>query len=379
MISWLNPGEWIDSAKREFVRWQFDRLRPTVYEGLVNILNAPAGAAKPLWSSVFKEWASRAHRRGNKSDARLYRSISERLLEGQPLSKALHPFVPIEDALIIETGERTGNFSQALEMLANSYETEQAIRSATAGAFKAPAASLLSFLGISVLMGLQFWPNMLDAVNAKYWDDWAMVMVNFQMWLASNIWAPIPFIAVYSLYYYSKSNWSGLGRSWAEQMPMSPYSIHRDQTAAKFLLVLSSLMGAKMLMSQALEVISRSSTPYLRSHIAAIRYRKEAYPSDLSRMINTGLFNDQLLDRIANASMGMQPDMALQHIGSTAMNSVTDIVRKRANLAGVTLNSAVGLLIVWYSASLVIGFQVANDRMLKSQKMSDAQSTLTNS
>jgi type II secretory pathway component PulF len=367
-MQWLAFDEWLVVLRRWNARRHFKKLRPIVYEGIDNILNGPPGATKPLWSTVFKDWALRAQRRNLQGHASLYRAIANRLFSGMPLSQALQPYVPIEDVLIIEAGERSGDLKTAFKSLLKSYAASREIDESTSGAFRAPLGSLLGFIMVSFIMGLSFWPQMIGAVPAKYWDTWALAMVYFQIGLAEHWWALFLVVGVFWLYNYSKEHWIGALRRNVDTWSFLPYSTYRDQVAAKFLIVLSGLLKGRLLLDKAMEIIGQRGSLYLRWHTRQMRQRKLLYPEDAARALNSGLFSDELLDRISNATAVAKLDEALREIGDSAIDSVVRIVKRRAIIASVMLYSLIGLLFIYYTAAMVVGFQLASDRMLHENK-----------
>jgi type II secretory pathway component PulF len=358
--------------RRFFAKRAFNGRRLIVYEGMAGVLKAGAASKTPTWAAQFETWRNRAQSR-NQLVAIAYEDIRRRLENGHSLSKALAPFIPPEEAMVIDAGEASGKLIPTLDALARSAEAAREIRDAIKGAYRAPTGALLGFIAVSVISGATIWPSMLEALPPKYWDGWALAIMYFQIYLTEHLALLTLVLLIYAAYRYSLPNWIGARRRWAEKvLPM--YATYRDRNASSLLIVMASLLRAGKTMDQALERISAQGTPYLRWHTRAMQRRLVAFAGDPARILSSGLFSDDILDRITNATASRQLADAIQHIGTEAIMDVVKSVKTAAIVGATLMYVMVGALFAYYTAVQVLGAQSASDRYMREIKFGEPAS-----
>ena len=351
---------------RFVARSAFMSSRLVVYEGLVNMLNAGASSKTPTFAAQFGAWAQRARSR-EQSIGKAHAEIQRRLSAGRGLAQSLAPFIPIEEVMIIDAGEASGKLNITFESLIRSVEATRDMDESTRAAYKDPMVALLSFIALSIFSGLAVWPSMLQALPEKYWDGWAMFMINMQLLMTENWFFGFTACFFYLIYKWSLPRWTGQSRQFAESV-FPPYASYRDRQAASLLIVMSGLLRAGKTIDQTLGHIARQGTPYLRWHTRSMQRRLVLFAGEPAKMLGTGIFSDSILDRIANASASRQLAETVQHIGTDAIDQVTKTVKKSAEIGANLLFVFIGLLISYYTAVQVIGAQQAADRFMREVK-----------
>jgi len=162
-------------AKRAFLDTRGD-----IYEMIeANFSEGGSGRVSTI-REIFDAWATRESSRKN-SIALVHRSIVKRLDAGYAFSKAITPFIPKEEALIIEAGEASGRLAEALKSVAQQKQASSEIGSIAAAAVAEPAMSALSIFGTSWFCGSMLWPELLRVVEERYWPAWALPLIHFEM------------------------------------------------------------------------------------------------------------------------------------------------------------------------------------------------------
>ena len=331
-----------------------------VYENLHAQIIDTSSRSKETYAQLFIRWAARDKKRGQNT-WRAYAHISRKLDSGESFANAMKPFIPAEEYMMILAGEEAGKLGEVFKAIAAQGTVIKDIRSAMVGALAEPIAMFVGFMGMSVFFGLSLWPMFNRQIDPKFWDDWALPMVNGQLWYANNcIWTSAILVGLVYLVFWSRPLWIGPGRSFADNFP--PWSIYRDLMAVQTLIILAALIKAGLTMEMAIERVAPGSAPYLRWHLSAMKRRDRSPNATIVKTFSTGLFSNYVIDRIADASQGRDLDAVMVYIAETSLASISKSLiakSKLVNLAGVAL---VSLLFIYMSAVQVIGIQNATNK-----------------
>lgn len=366
----------MNPVKLAIIKWQFRRRRDVVYEGLESSLNSQGTKRQELISETFRRWGDREAARG-KWIAHAYRSISRRLEGGKALSEALAPFIPVEEMLTIEAGEKGVTvegklkLSLAIESARMQKRAGDDMKKAVNGAMAEPMTQLVIFIITSIVYGKMIWPAMLEQFPDHFWPSWCLPIVYFQLWTANN-WIVIGALCgLVILYYWSLPNWSGKGRQFLDRFP--PYSVYRDRMASALLGVLGGLLHGGLTLEEALRRVEPRSTPYLRSHVRRMIRLLPASGKEPMKALSTGLFSLPVLDRIEDAASSREFDETLVHMGKEALGSIIETIRRAAVAAGLGIVSLVAVLFLYQTAVQVFGIQDTTDAYIASMNKSKAR------
>lgn len=351
-----------------YVKYQFNKHRGVVYQSLENGISQTGTKKQELLSDTFKRWADRDSKRG-KAIAYAYRAIQKRLETGKSLSDALAPFIPVEEMLTIQAGERgvvnsgeKPKLALAIESARRQKDAGDEMRKAINGAMIEPMSQVVIFILMSLIYGVFVWPEMLHSFPVEYWPGWTVPFIQMQVWMANNWLFSIGIVAIIALYYWSLPNWSGKVRMIFDEFP--PYSIYRDRMASALLGTLGGLLHGGLTLEESLRRIQARSTPYLKWHIRRMIRGIPSSGKDPMKALNTGLFSKHILDQIEDAASSREFDETLTHIGRAALNSVIDVVKRAVIAASVSILAFVGMLVLYQTAVQIFGVQDAADNFM---------------
>lgn len=348
------------------VKRQFKGYREHVYRALENGLVHSGTKKQELFAETFKRWAARDAKRG-KLIAYAYRGIQKRLEGGKSLSEALAPFIPLEEMLTIQAGERgvvqkgdKPKIALAIESARRQKVAGDEMRKAVNGAMAEPITQLIVFFVTSMIYGAFIWPEMLTSFPIEFWPSWTTPIIHLQVWAAGNWTFLSGLIVLAGLYYWALPNWTGSLRKYLEMAP--PFSIYRDRMASALLGVLGGLLHGGLTLEESLKRIEARSTPYLKWHVR--RMIRLLNGKDPMRALGTGLFSQAVLDRIEDAASSRAFDETLTHMGREALSSIIDVVKRAAYAANVIIISLIAILFLYQTAVQVFGVQDAADNYM---------------
>ena len=347
-------------GKREFLSKRFD-----VYSALAEEFNDGGSRKNKTLKETFERYAAREIKRKN-ACGYVHLAIARSLGDGVSFSDALRPFVPKEEALIIEAGEASGKIAGAFTTVTRQAESDAEIKKSIRQGMLDPMVGVVSFVILSVICGIKVWPPLLDAIDQKYWPQWVWPMVNGQIAFASN-WPYFlsGLLALIAFVMWSMPNLTGFSRRILDYIP--PYTIYRLRQSSSLLGVIGGLINAGMELSAAFRRVAESSNPYMRWHIAMILKKMEISGTDGILALNTGLFNTAIMDRIEDAAASRGFDETLSYVGTRALASVIHKVKVAVTSFVATLVAINGIAMLYFTAVQVFGIQIALNAFIAAQ------------
>lgn len=352
----MNPVLWLAAISLRLTR-------EDLYRSLIDKLDTSAGASIERLDEIFEQWARRDRER-NDSRAPVMGYIHRQLENGQSLASAMRPFIPVDESLIIESGEIRGRLAEALELAVRNLEASSKMRSSVASAMAQPVLGLSSLLILSVVLGVFMWPDILRGVPLHFWPDWTHPAIKSQLWLGER-WPWLVALSIpVGLYLFSLDRWTGKLRTWVDRLP--PWSIHRSQLAATFLGVLAALVESGNTVRESLVLMRERSSPYMAWRITQVIRRLDSGGNEGVKALRTGFFSRQIMDRVEDASTNRSFGLTLRHVGTRATHMIIKAVEIQANGANLVFILIVGAIFLYTTGVIVFGMQEATEALTKS-------------
>jgi type II secretory pathway component PulF len=342
-----------------FARVLFHRGRKDFYEGLAAALRDNANLVRQL-----TKWKVRADRRGT-ATRWLFGEWLRRMRRGQALSEAMRGTVPALDTMLLAAAERSGDLAEGMEFLARTVDSIDRMRRGLFGALAQPLCLGLMFIGMLVGFSTFMVPTLAAVIPPDRWPP-----VGRALYRVANVvtdvgpYAGALMLGLVSAFLWSLPHWVGGVRAWCDRHVVF-YALYRDYQGATFIVALAALLQAQVPIAQALKILSRNGSAWMRWNIHKVLARMERArdTAELAAALDSGLLSRHLADMIDDYSDRSQFDAALKKIGFGAMDKVTESVLKTAArlkalaivLLGATLAfMLLGMLLTAASASSAI-------------------------
>ena len=326
------------------------RRRAKFYGDLADALE---DGANPY--ELFSRRAERAKQRRDKM-APLYAKWRDRA-QGGNLRQVLDQTLPTEDLLVIAAGER-GDLPDTLRFLAEVVSKRDRNRQAIKKAVAGPVFVFLLITALQVGVALGMMPVMLEIMPREQFPAAGACLYDLSS-LILTYWYIIygvP-VALAIAVLISLPRWTGPMRRRLDAFP--PYSIYRDVRAAEFLVSLAAMMQAKTSMFEALAMMARGSPPWMLNHLMRMRASLRSDRS-LVKAVNTGIFGNELLDRVVDYSERSNFEQGIRKIGLTTIDEVAEMVNARAALLRNVLMVVAGVfLILTVTGMMSIGYEAS--------------------
>jgi type II secretory pathway component PulF len=297
----------------------------------------------------------------------VYRAIRERLGKGDGFALSMKPFIPLEEYALLELAETSTKEDAARRgfELCEMTASARRILSATTSAQLAYPVILLGYMyGLCALFGGLIYPQVTDVLPLEQWSAGGQLLYAFDTYCAQWWWLNLSLIgAAGAAYFYGLNRWTGPLRNRLDAAPLM-WRNRRDLRAALLIVSLSGLFDSGLTLSAALARVKRNADPWLRWHITRMERRLAAKPEEPMRALETGIFSQLVVDRIADAERRDNFVDAIKSLGRGSLDSVVEAVRRNARITHyVLLGIAAGLFIALgvgsYAVTGLVGMQSA--------------------
>ncbi|MCY0387854.1 type II secretion system F family protein [Robbsia sp. Bb-Pol-6] len=276
------------------------------------------------------------------------------------LRKAWHGTVPDDDLMIVAAGEKA-DLPAALRFLAKVIAIRARNRTAVMLAVALPVFLFVLMMGVQIGVALGMMPIMVQIIAVEHMPPVGRALHDVSLFVA-RYWTVVygaPALLALA-FFHSLPRWTGRLRAKLDRFP--PYSIYRDLRSSEFLVSLAALTAANTSTYDAVALLSANASPWLRQHLARMRLSLRSSRSMLLAM-DTGLFSDEIFDRVIEYAERSNFEQGLRKIGMTTIEELAETLSRRSVvLRNVLLVGVGGFILFTVMGMLQIG-QEASNRM----------------
>lgn len=225
--------------------------------------------------TAMEDFYERLVRRNKKDAAGVMGDMIRRMKNGVGLSGALAAWVPPDEALIISSGEQSGELSRALDLAIDARERVTRVRRVLLGAMVQPGIYLAATYVMLWVIGATVLPTLSGAIPESRAQGIAKSLYTLGA-MATSWQALIPPVLacmLVAVVFVSLPRWRGPWRVMAENY--FPYSFYRDMNGYTWLLGFSALLRAGMPDVEILRRQVQHASPWLVERLIAIRTMME--------------------------------------------------------------------------------------------------------
>ncbi|MBW3779581.1 hypothetical protein GL272_22175 [Aeromonas veronii] len=268
---------------------------------------------------------------------------------------------------IIAIGEQTNNLKGGIQSAIEFLTRDVKMSSGTMFTMAMPIMMFFGQLGIIIIIAMKILPQFESAIPKSTWPATTLFASSFGQALASWWYIFALFVALYPiLFYVFASKWCGDGRGEVDKLNLPMWGRFRAVSGLQFLTVLLSLLktNSDSILLSCLVSMRKHSVPYIQWHLnQMIENSGDVKTKGMAFIMNTGLLNEEDLDRIKVASEGKSMVGAIQ----MALKEKTDDLESRDKLSQLLIASVLGVintscsvLIVFSTAPLALSLQAAS-------------------
>lgn len=190
---------------------------------------------------------------------------------GMSLGKALERWSPNQEVSLINAGEKSGNLVQAFFDAIRVITAGQRIKSAILSATVYPSVLLSITMLLLWVIATKMVPKMALMSNPENWEGAAYLLhIISQVVTNYGLIILVVFLSTLTGIFYSLPRMTGTLRIFLDKLPI--YSTYRMLHGSTFLLNISVMLRANVLLKDALQLISGNATPWLKERVDAAHY-----------------------------------------------------------------------------------------------------------
>ena len=280
-------------------------------------------------------------------------------MRGVSWGVAIRKWAPASEAMLIDSGERSGQIIETLSRVIEMTEAMRALRKTLWSNLAYPVVVFLVLIFMVIIFGFKIVPQMAEIIPPDQWPSVSKTLYAASTFLTDYI-IHIS-VAIFGIGYsisYSLPRWSGRWRAHADCIP--PWSVYRAIQSAAFLVALSSLMRAGSPLQESIEKLRRGNTPYVSVRLAKmLAMLKSGVPN--GRALNTGLLsNETALDMEAYGEVA-DFQKAMEEIGTEVIEETGDRIKSSTSVLGTCLLVMTGVFVGWVMYSFfTLATELAN-------------------
>lgn len=253
---------------------------------------------------------------------------------GGKFADALQPWVPAAEHMLISAGEKgqglIGGLKEATVLSSAAAKNKKAI----IGGLATPVFLTLMILGMLAGFQLKMVPIFAGLLPVEQWPTNASVLNTVSAFIVDYWW--LMFLCAGGLGVFITSTigrWTGPIRNKFDNLP--PWSFYKTFQASSFLIALSSLMKAGVPNYDALKMMNRNASPWMRIHLNKMMASMRMSGSNPGESLDTGLLDASTSGDVQDYSKLSSFQDAIYILGK---RSIEDGVEKTNNKMAVLRN-----------------------------------------
>lgn len=187
---------------------------------------------------------------------------------GERLSVMLEGWTGDEERMLISAGEQSGRPEEALKSAARVLQAKTQINGAVIGGIAYPVVLLGIAFSVLYVFGFMIVPAFLKIAGPDKWTGVAKQMINLSLFSKHWLWlVALSLITTFVVFIYSLPRWDGRMRVLLDRY--APFSIYRVMNGSTWLIGLAALVEAGVRVETALEQLSSTASPWMKTRIEA--------------------------------------------------------------------------------------------------------------
>lgn len=251
-----------------FAKWNMDaKTRMGIYEKLGKFIANGVPITQAL--AEIHLHLSIDGTKPNNPKAQAVEQWRKTVLNGQPFARALQGWAPKNEISLLEAGEISGRFDQAVQDVLFVYKAGKRIRSALAGLVY--PLFLMCTTGLYMyIFGTQVVPAFDAILPKEHWQGTGHTMALMAEFVQTGLLPLVIFLVIMVIFILSTmAIWTGRARRVFDRFP--PWSIYRLVVGSNFLISFSALLNAGISVPDALQILARNASPWYRERLLATR------------------------------------------------------------------------------------------------------------
>lgn len=300
-------------------------------------------------------------RRSTQGRAKILDSWIRSMERGGTFSDAIREWVPSSEHMLISSGERGEGIISGLQEARVLSQASAKSKAAILGGTIFPAVLFAMIIGMLIMFQVQMVPIFKQLLPVDRWPGSAQTLNSLSAFMKNQLYLVLgAVLAGSAVISYTMPRWRGdLRLKVFDKLP--PWSIYRSYQASSFLISLSSLMKAGVANYDALRLMHRTASPWMRLHLERMMFSMRSGGANPGEALDTGLLDPDVAGDIQDYSRLGSFQNAIYRIGQRSLeDGVKSIQLKMDVLKNILLFAVAGSIVWIYLTSYGLQTTIAN-------------------
>lgn len=330
------------------------KARISIYERIADFLDAQIDIVSTLKSLRDRYAKTKDYR------SRILAEWISNMERGVVFSEAIKDWVPPSEHMLISAGERgTGLKNGLVEAKVLSMASSQT-KAAIIGGLVFPLALFGMIIGLMFMFQKMQVPAFTGMLPLERWPPSAKTLYNISyffyhyLFIILGVLGAIGFVIMASM-----GRWTRPPRAMFDRLP--PWTIYKSYQGSSFLIGLASLMQAGIPTYDALKMMHRNASPWMRNHLEKMMSSIKVGGSNPGKSLDTGLLDNETAGDVQDYSrLGSFQD-AIYRMGQRSLaNGVKSIEAKMVIIRNLMLVMVAGSIAWMYLTSYNLQTTIAS-------------------
>jgi type II secretory pathway component PulF len=328
------------NERMRLAKWRFQSVRETFYQESRLDIEATRGLRnRETLMERLKVLEERARKR-HQIVWLAYQAIGRRMAQGDGLGLAMKSFIPAEEYALLDlasTSTAEDAARRGFELCEMGAAAKRILSNTTSLQMAYPVILLVYMYALCMLFGGLVYPEVVETRPVEQWTPMGQMLYAFDTfcfqywWLTGSV-----MTALVIAYFFTLKRWTGNLRNRVDAAPLM-WRNRRDLRAALLIVSLSGLFDSGLTLTAALERLKKNADPWLRWHLNRMGRRLAETPHEPMRSLDTGIFSEMIVDKIADANRRDRFIEAIKALGRNSLDRVVETVKRNARVTHYVL------------------------------------------
>lgn len=298
--------------------------------------------------------------------AKMFEEWLDIMRSGSRFCDAVKPWIPSSEYMLISSGEAGGRLIDGLVEATRLSSAAAKIKKAIIAGAALP--TLLFFMLGGMVAGFDVYmaPVFKNLLPVDQWPDSAQTLYGISHFLTSYWYMILIGLAVTSFTIsWTINDWVGRVRDVFDSFP--PWSVYKNYQASSFLIGLASMLTAGVALNDALKMIQKNSSPWIRVHINQMLAALKGGGGNYGEALDTGLFDNETAGDITDYARLSSFENAIYTIGGRMVELGVERTNQKMDVAKNLMLFMVAGTVFWiyftsYSLQTVIAEKMQQGR-----------------
>lgn len=297
----------------------------------------------------------------------------EEMRRGAKFEGALREWIPSNEHMLISAGERGEGLIKGLKEATTMSQAAARTKSAIIGGTLYPLALIAMMLSMLYAFQTKQVPIFTGLLPVESWPQSGRLLYNLSWFVVHRLWLVVGgMIAISFLVSFTMGRWRGRIRTVFDKLP--PWSVYRSYQASSFMIGLASLMRAGIPNFDALRLMQRNASPWMKDHLSRMMAAMSLGGANQGAALDTGLLDPETAGDVQDYSrLGSFRD-AIHTLGERALESGVKAIESKMIIVKNILLFAVVAQVGWiYMTTYLLQADIANRQSQVNSSIRQAQ------